>query len=185
MSPSACWGLTHVLNWYWLNQNQRWGRRTLVLLPTYSMLVTKLNALYLFPYLILKTFEKDIEPRYKKFISGRTRNLVKVTWLISRLGIWAHICPTLHALCIHDCTNSFNSILEDLWCGNYFTNYWRYAGEKARYYFDLMEFTSYWDKHGAKYSHFCEMFPNGRSKLYIALPWYCCKLLKVDHRLVW
>ena len=56
-----------------------WVEGTLDLLPTHYMLVTKLSALHMFLYLILTTFEKDIEARYKKYISNGLRNLVKVT----------------------------------------------------------------------------------------------------------
>lgn len=151
------------------------------------MLVTKLNALYMFPYLILKTFEEDIEPRYKKYISGKKRNLVKVTWLVSsRVGIWAHICPAPPAMSIHDCTNSFNGVLlkaHDVVVISLITG--DMLVRKPVTTHDLTEFTSYWDSHGKKYSHFCEMFSNGRRKWYTVLPWHCLKLLKIDHKMVW
>lgn len=131
-------------------KSEVWVEGSLSLLPAYGMLVTKLSVLYMFSYLILKTFEKDIELRGRKYIPGRISNLVKVTWLVSsRVGIWTHICPTAPAMLIHECCNSFNSVLlrnHDVVC--------MIAGDmmvrKSDAVHDLVELTLYWDSHGHK-----------------------------------
>lgn len=58
---------------------------SLNLLLACCILVTKLNVLYIFFYFILKSFEKDIKPRYRKYILGGLNNLVKVTRLVSSI----------------------------------------------------------------------------------------------------
>lgn len=89
-----------------------WVEVSLNLLLAHGMLITKLSILYMFSYLNLRMFERDIEPRCKWYFPGRISNLVTVTWLVScRVRIWTHICPTRPAMLVHECTNSFNNVL--------------------------------------------------------------------------
>lgn len=63
--PTRFWNVCWVgSNWTKIHSV---GRRVLKLLPAYCMSVTKLSVLYMFPYSVLKNFEKDIKDSKSTF----------------------------------------------------------------------------------------------------------------------